>query len=96
MSLSSPDLQTQPTRTAESIQDWLIEQLAMRLEMDSDDIDIQASFESFGLESAEALVLLSKLEQWLGHSVPPVLIWNYPTIEQLSERLAEGDLDSSQ
>jgi acyl carrier protein len=96
MSLSSSNLQTQPTRTAESIQDWLIEQLAMRLEMDSDDIDIQASFESFGLESSDALVLLSKLEQWLGHPVPPVLIWNYPTIEQLSERLAEGDLDSSE
>jgi acyl carrier protein len=96
MSHSSPNLQTQPTRTTESIQDWLVEQLAMRLEMDVDDIDIQASFESFGLESAEALVLLSKLEQWLGHSVSPVLIWNYPTIEQLSERLAEGDLDSSE
>jgi acyl carrier protein len=96
MSYSSPDLQTQPALTAELIQDWLVEQLAIRLEMDVDDIDIQASFESFGLESAEALVLLSKLEQWLGHSVPPVLIWNYPTIEQLSQRLAEGDLDSSE
>jgi hypothetical protein len=80
MSYSSPDLQTQPTWTAESIQDWLVEQLAMRLDM----------------ESAEALVLLSNLEQWLGHSVPPVLIWNYPTIEQLSQRLAEGDLGSNE
>jgi acyl carrier protein len=84
----TPDVKTQP-KTAESIQDWLVEQLAMRLDVDSDDIDIQASFESFGLESAEALVLLHKLEQWLGHSVPPVLVWNYPTIEQLSDRLAE-------
>jgi acyl carrier protein len=89
-----PSLNTQ-SKTAESIQDWLVEQLAMRLGMDVDDIDIQASFESFGLESAEALVLLSKLEQWLGYSVPPVLIWNYPTIEQLSQRLAEGDLEGS-
>jgi acyl carrier protein len=96
MSHSSPNLQTQSARTAESIQDWLVEQLAMRLEIDSDDIDIQASFESFGLESAEALVLLNQLERWLGHSVAPVLIWNYPTIKQLSERLAEGDLESSE
>ena len=78
-------------KTTESIQGWLIEELAIRLEVDPDDIDIQASFESFGLESAEALVLLNRLEQWIGHPVAPVLIWNYPSIEQLSQRLAEED-----
>jgi acyl carrier protein len=88
MNPSTSNLKTQ-SKIAESIQDWLVEQFALRLDVDSDDIDIQASFESFGLESAEALVLLHKLEQWLGHTVPPVLVWNYPTIEQLSQRLAE-------
>ncbi|WP_404790314.1 acyl carrier protein [Altericista sp. CCNU0014] len=90
MSHPTPDLKTQSTQTAESIQDWLIEQFATRLDLDLDDIDIEASFESFGLESADALVLLNKLEQWLGFPVPPVLVWNYPTIAQLSQRLAEG------
>jgi len=80
-------------RTAEDIQDWLMGQLAARIQIDPDDIDISAPFESFALESADALVLLNQLEQWIGCPVPPVLIWNYPTIELLSQRLAEQDDD---
>lgn len=91
---SISELKTQEQKSAESIQDWLIEQVAQRLSLDPDEIDIQAAFESFGMESADALVLLNQLEQWLGRSVPPVLIWNYPTITQLSERLAVGDEES--
>jgi acyl carrier protein len=91
MNRSISDLKTQDIQTADSIQDWLIEQVAQRLDLDPDEIDSYASFESFGMESSEALVLLNSLEQWLGRSVPPVLVWNYPTIAQLSERLAEGD-----
>ncbi len=94
MSHSIPDLQIQSTETAESIQDWLINQLAARLDLDPDEIDIQASFESFGMESAEALVMLTQLEKWLGRTVPPILIWNYPTIAQLSQRLSESENES--
>jgi acyl carrier protein len=91
MSKSTQNLIPQNVHIPEEIQNWLIEQLAERIHCDPDDIDIQAPFESFALESAEALVLLTRLEQWLGHPVPPVLIWNYPTIELLSQRLAEND-----
>jgi acyl carrier protein len=94
MNRSTPNLKTQGIQTTESIQDWLIEQVAQRLDLDPDEIDSHASFESFGMESSEALVLLNTLEQWLGRSVPPVLLWNYPTIAQLSERLA-ADNDES-
>ncbi len=89
MSYPTSDITTQSPKTAESIQDWLINALATRMEMDPDDIDPDAPFESFGLESADALVMLTQLEQWLGQTVPPVLVWNYPTITQLSQRLAE-------
>ncbi len=89
MNYPTSDLTTQFPKTAASIQDWLIDELAARLEMDPDDIDPDAPFESFGLESADALVMLTQLEQWLGQTVPPVLVWNYPTIAQLSQRLVE-------
>jgi acyl carrier protein len=95
MRYSISELKTQEQKSAESIQDWLIEQVAQRLDLDPDEIDNQAAFESFGMESADALVLLNQLEQWLGRSVPPVLLWNYPTIAQLSERLATGDEENS-
>ncbi len=88
---SISELEIQEQQSAESIQNWLIEKVAQRVDLDPDEIDSHAAFESFGMESAEALVLLSQLEQWLGRSVPPVLLWNYPTIAHLSERLAAGD-----
>jgi acyl carrier protein len=94
MSHSMPDLKTQSIQTVESIQDWLTDQLAERLDLDSDDIDIHATFESFGMESSAALVMLTQLEQWLGYSVPPLLVWNYPTIAQLSQRLSEPNEES--
>jgi acyl carrier protein len=84
-------IKAQEPLSAEAIQEWLVTQLADRLEIDPEDIDIQAPFESFNLESAQALALLTKLEQWLGRSVPPMLIWNYPTIELLAQRLAEEE-----
>jgi trans-AT polyketide synthase, acyltransferase and oxidoreductase domains len=92
----SQPVKSSETQTAEAIQTWLITQIAKRSNIDPDQVDIQASFESFALESAAALVLLTQLEQWLGRSVPPMLIWNYPTIELLSERLAAGDEDEGE
>lgn len=94
MNYSMPNLKPSSAQTAESIQDWLIEQLSQRLDLEPDEIDIHASFESFGMESAQALAMLTQLEQWLGRTVPPVLVWNYPTIAQLSQRLSESDDDS--
>ncbi|MEC4814647.1 MAG: acyl carrier protein [Scytonema sp. PMC 1069.18] len=78
-------------QTAESIQTWLIDHLAERLDVDPEEIDTQASFESYNLASSDALAVLSKLEKGLGRSIPPTVLWNYPNIELLSQRLAEED-----
>jgi acyl carrier protein len=80
-----------PALTVEAIQALLVSQLAERLQVDPSEIDVQAPFASYDLDSAEALVLLSKLEQGLGRRISPTLLWNYPNIELLSERLAEDD-----
>jgi acyl carrier protein len=76
-------------RTIETIQFWLIAQLSERLEIDPEDIDIQEPFDNYNLDSAQTMILLGKLEKWLGRNLNPTLIFNYPTIEQLAQRLAE-------
>lgn len=86
---SDPTIGESPT--SEAIQSWLVCQFAERLDIEPDDVDIQASFDSYDLESADALVLLSKLEKYLGRSLSPTLLWNYPNIEMLAQRLAEDD-----
>ncbi len=91
MSQLFPDATIGESPTAETIQAWLVSHLAERLDIDADDVDIQAPFDSYDLESADALVLLSKLEKYLGRSLSPTLLWNYPNIEMLAQRLAEDD-----
>ncbi len=77
------------SQIAETIQDWLINQFAERLEIDLEDIDIDEPFDNYDLNSLETMILLKKLEKWLGRSLNPTLIFNYPTIAELAERLAE-------
>lgn len=74
--------------TIDEIQNWLINQLAERLEIDPDEIDINEPFDNYNLDSGKALILLGRLEKWLGQEFNPVLIFNYPTVAQLAERLA--------
>lgn len=82
--------------TAEEIQAWLIEQIAEQLNIESEQIDPQATFESYALNSAQAMSIVSKGEALLGFRPAPVLLWHYPTIASFSQRLAEEfeDLDS--
>jgi acyl carrier protein len=87
-------LAVQPS-TAEAIQTFIVSLISEKLDINPDDIDIQAAFESFDLSSTEAMIIVSKLETWLGRSLSPTLMWNYPTIELLSIRLAE-DANSSE
>jgi acyl carrier protein len=89
MNQSSSILNNQQHQTVELIQAWLINQLAEQLEIEPDDIDIHEPFDNYDLDSARALSMLGKLEKWLGRNFNPVLIFNYPTVEQLAQRLAE-------
>lgn len=72
---------------------WLVSQLSQQLGMDPGEIDVEARLDSFGLDSAQALGLMSQAEQLVGFQVSPALLWHYPTIAALSERLAEDCAD---
>ena len=75
--------------SAEDIQAYLVSNLAEILKLSSDEIDATESLESYGLNSAQAMILVGKVEKLLGFQPSPVLLWHYPTIAALSERLAE-------
>lgn len=73
--------------TLEYLQDWLIGQVAERLDMDKEDIDIDEPFDSYDLDSAQAMILIGRLEKLLDRKINPVLLFNYPNIAELSQRL---------
>jgi acyl carrier protein len=80
---------SQNTLTAEDIQAWLVSQLAEVLNVEAAEIDITAPLDSYGLDSAQAMLLAAKAGKFLGFQLSPLLLWHYPTIESLSQRLAE-------
>lgn len=80
---------TNQALTAQDIQSWMLSQLAEQLSIEVDEIDIQEPLDTYGLDSAEAMILASKAEKLLGFELPLNLLWLYPNVEALSERLAE-------
>lgn len=74
---------------AEAIQKFLIAELAAQMGVGTDDIDVREPFENYGLNSAQALVVVGKMENFLGSKLSPILLMYYPTIESLSQRLEE-------
>ncbi|OKH28883.1 acyl carrier protein [Chroogloeocystis siderophila] len=92
MNQSQPNL-IKNTYTAAEIHNWLIVQISEQLGIESDEINIREPLDSYGLDSAQAMLIARKAEKLLGCQISPVLIWHYPTIEGLSQRLAEESED---
>ncbi|MEM9482533.1 MAG: beta-ketoacyl synthase N-terminal-like domain-containing protein [Cyanobacteria bacterium P01_F01_bin.116] len=84
---SLSEVSNQATAT---ISNWLVERIAHRLKVDPAAISVQEPFSSYGLDSATAVSLSGELEEWLDRRLSPTLVYNYPSIVQLSEYLATG------
>ena len=76
-----------PTQT--EIQVWIVNYIADLLEVKPDTVDVTIPFNRYGLDSAVAYELAGDLETWLNRELEPTLIYNYPTIEALTQQLTE-------
>ena len=75
--------------TAADIQAWLVTRIARELGVGLEEIDLQAPFDSYGLDSMLAIGIASSGTQYLGLEVSPLLLFHYPSIDLLSQHLAE-------
>ncbi|MDJ0598496.1 MAG: acyl-CoA-binding protein [Crocosphaera sp.] len=91
---SNNEIKSTSTRanTSSEIETWLIAYLAELLEIDEEEIDITSSFQSYGLSSAEGVGMIGDLSDWLGNHLNPALMYEYPNIDTLSEKLAQKKL----
>lgn len=80
--------------TQEAIEEWLIKKVAEILQIAPEKIDIQQDLASYGLSSLAAVSLSGELEQWLGKSVSPMLVYEYPSIHAVAHYLALNGLSS--
>ena len=83
---NSPLLLVHPQQ--EHIQNWLVANLAGRLGLSPEEIDINEPFTNNGLDSLQAVRLSAELEDWLKIKLNPTLVYDYPTIASLASYLS--------
>jgi acyl carrier protein len=81
--------------TAIEIEDWLVAQFAYILGVEPSEVDTNRPLDSYGFDSAQAIIIANKIQKYLGIKVSLIHLWYYPTIKELAQRLAE-DFASSQ
>jgi acyl transferase domain-containing protein/acyl-CoA synthetase (AMP-forming)/AMP-acid ligase II/acyl carrier protein len=83
------------TPDADSIRNWLVQRIAGKLGVPLDRVDVREPLARYGLDSLTAVQLATDLGQWLGRSLSPVLVYEYPTIERLAAALSDGDVSAA-
>ncbi|MGF1675710.1 MAG: phosphopantetheine-binding protein, partial [Rivularia sp. (in: cyanobacteria)] len=76
-------MNTKQSINATEIQTWLLSNLAELLHISAEEIDVTQPLDSYGLDSTQAMVMITKLQKMLGFELSPMLLWHYPTIEAL-------------
>jgi acyl carrier protein len=71
------------------IQDWLAAHIGELLSLPVDQIPLDTPFDRYGLDSAAAVGMIGDLGEWLGRTLDPTLPYDYPTVLQLADHLAE-------
>lgn len=79
--------------TPETISALLIKLVASYVEIPIDVIETGTPLSEFGLDSVYALAVSVDIEEQLGISIDPTIMWDYPTIDALAEVLAKQKAD---
>jgi acyl carrier protein len=78
------------TNREQEIQRWLIAHISQLMEISIEEVNPLTSFDSYGLDSASAVAMISDLEDWLQIEIDPTLVYEYPTINELAHRVIKS------
>ncbi|MCP9943732.1 acyl carrier protein [Streptomyces somaliensis] len=74
--------------TEESLRRWLVDYLAVHVEIPRDSIDTSRTFEAHGLDSRVAVQVSGALEKVVERRLSPGLLYEHQSIDALSAYLA--------
>lgn len=85
-----------PTQlTPEDIRPWLVRRVAYYVQQPASQIDPDVSVAEYGLDSVYAFTLCGEIEDELGLSVEPTVIWDFDTLNALTTHLIEFAAETS-
>jgi acyl carrier protein len=76
-------------QTAETLQQWLAARVATYVQKAPEDIKTDVPLAEYGLDSVYALTLSGDIEDHLGLTLEPTLMWDHPTINALAQALLQ-------
>ncbi|MGB8955466.1 MAG: beta-ketoacyl synthase N-terminal-like domain-containing protein, partial [Tumebacillaceae bacterium] len=88
-------MEHQARLTKKEIEVWLAEKMAEEVGIPAYEIDPEAPYVQYGVDSAVAVTLSGDLSQMLGQQLAPTLLWDYPTIAELADYLVNDFLAES-
>ena len=75
-------------RTRNEIENWLIEWLIKEANISREDMDLDKPFADYHLDSLTSIEFSYDLEEWTGKELTVTVVFNYPTINKMSEYLS--------
>ena len=73
------------------LRSWLIDYITAVLAIPVETIDADATFDSYGFDSVEAVVMAGVMEEEFGVPVDPIQLFEHPTIADFSARYAREE-----
>jgi acyl-CoA synthetase (AMP-forming)/AMP-acid ligase II/acyl carrier protein len=78
----------------QEIHDWLIVRIARHCGVPAKAIDPDMPLNSYVLDSVSAVMIATELQEWLGRTISPTVLYDKPSLSIVADRLA--DLGNSQ
>lgn len=74
----------------QEVKAWLIARIAVFANASPEKISTSRKLTAYGLDSVEMVQLSGEIEEWLGLTLSPVIAWNNPTIDALTDYLIKN------
>ncbi len=71
---------------------WFTDYLAELLALDPAEVDIEMTFNQYGLDSSAAVGMTGDLAKWLRYNVDPAAVYDCPSISKMATFLAADPL----
>jgi acyl carrier protein len=78
------------TRRREEIDSWLVARIAAVSKLDPREISVDTPFVDFHITSFATVTLTNELSKYIGEELSMSLLWEYPTIDEVSRYLASA------
>ncbi|MGW6208643.1 acyl carrier protein [Streptomyces sp. NPDC055089] len=84
--MSSPIIEkNNQDHSPEELTGWLKERIAEHVQLPAEEIDPDVPLANYGLDSLYALTVVTEIEEHLGLTLEPTVMWDAPTLNALVE-----------